>query len=142
MKLRKRIAAMGAAMVMAVSMMSVGASAANSGSWNVVYKNQPGAPSTNNGNITTTRTITYSVYGAKACVDGASVSISGTTGCTYVYCLNYNMNRKVLSPSVGTYVICYPSIERLTKGYPKYYFEGSTSRSGNTFKSNGTIAMR
>ena len=35
MKLRKRIAALGAAMVMAVSMMSIGASASNGDSWNV-----------------------------------------------------------------------------------------------------------
>ena len=88
MKLRKRMAAIGAAMVMAVSMMSVGASAASSGKWVVLT-----APGVNNKSYCKvsigSASFRDTVY--ESC-EYYSSSASGTSAKMYTYAVNFSNN--------------------------------------------------
>lgn len=139
-KLFKKATSVFVAAVMAASMVVSAGADYTSVSWNVKYTNTPGN-SSGAGNVSTTVRIVYSVYGARATVNSCSVTITGTTGSTFIYCLNYDMTRKTLAGSTGANAVCNPSIIRLTEGNPQYSFQGYTGTSGNTFTAGGNISM-
>lgn len=138
MKLGKRIAALGAAMVMAVSMMSIGSSAYNTSEpWTARWINQPNIPSSLQ--TYSVKTIAYSTYGAIAYRTGYSNSVNGGSGNTHVNCDNGEMPQKTIPYS--DYVVCNPVFHGVIYG-ATYRITAKTTTTNNTYNCWGNIVTK
>lgn len=134
MKLRKRIAALGASLVLAVSMMSISASAA---SWFASHVNLPGMPS--NTGAKAYVVVYHRAKGAKAtCNYNTHTNAGATTGYTTIECITYYMSSKTI-PNLG-YKNCNPSVgSPNTDIYVQYYVTAYTPTYNDEFQSKGNI---
>ena len=134
MKLRKRIAAFGAAMVMAVSMMSIGASADEyTVNWQTLYYGV-GVPSY--------LCNTLSSATVKARTNGSTFNVNisiNKTGNAYVHAYGYGANNSQNIYSSGSYQIYYSS-SVLSKGQYAYFELSLKSYTSSSITASGNVS--
>ena len=138
MRLKKRIAALGASLVLAVSMMSIGSSAYNTSEpWTARWINKPNIPSSQQ--TYTVLTILRTSGGATAYRNGYSNTVNGGSGVTHVNSINGTMAE-----------ITIPSNNQASCN-PYYYYAGSdatfsvsayTSSPNNTYNCWGNMVSK
>lgn len=132
-KLTKRLAAIGAAMTMAVSMMSMGASAAYSSSWSSLQY----APTMPSGE--TRLSSSASVQAREA---GATLSVNATitrVGNAYMYASAYKANNSQSIYATGSYYL-YFSAANYPKGSYKTVSVSLKNYTGNSIYASGTVS--
>ena len=134
MKLRKRIAAFGAALVMAVSMMSIGASADDyTVYWQTLFYGV-GVPSY--------LCNTLSSATVKARTNGSTFNVNisiNKTGNAYVYAHGYGANNSPNISSSGTYPIHYSS-SVLLKGQYAYFELSLMNYTSSSITASGNVS--
>lgn len=135
-KLFKRVASGVIAVCLCTTAFATVASAYNlTEAWNCKYI--PGAPSS--AQVTSTQTIMYSTYGAIVYCNGASSTVNGASGKTYIDSLNGTMATESIT-NMGS-VVCTPSFSGVVDG-AKYHMRASSTVTGNVYTSNGNVVTK